>query len=101
MTEEERKEYARQERFIAKSLEPRMEAPKMDEGLKEQIRREYAEIDLDELLLLKPKGSRVDEESEERKGPAQNTEESKERQQPQLYTIEESKEQILGLFSQL
>lgn len=35
MTEEERKEQARQERFIAKSLEPRMEAPKVDEGLKE------------------------------------------------------------------
>ena len=66
-----------------------MEAPKMDEGLREQIRREFAEIDLDELLQSKP---RV--ESEERKGA---NEESKEK----LYTIEESKEQIMGLFSQL
>ena len=61
----------------------------MDEGLREQIRREFAEIDLDELLQSKP---RV--ESEERKGA---NEESKEK----LYTIEESKEQIMGLFSQL
>ena len=62
----------------------------MDEGLREQIRREFAEIDLDELLQSKP--PRVDHE--ERKGA---NEESKEK----LYTIEESKEQIMGLFSQL
>ena len=67
-----------------------MEAPKIDEGLREQIRREFAEIDLDELLQSKP--HRV--ESEERKGANEGSKEKP-------YTIEESKEQIMGLFSQL
>ena len=39
MTKEEKDEIARQERFINKPpKEPRLEAPKVDEALKEQLR---------------------------------------------------------------
>jgi hypothetical protein len=54
-----------------------MEAPKVEEAVKEQIRREYDEFNLDELL----NGSNQSEESKE------------------IYDIGTSKKQLYSLFS--
>lgn len=60
-----------------------MDGPKVDEALKEQLRKEYADFDIDSLL------SESGQKEEEKKFVERT------------YTINESKQQMHSLFSQL